>query len=335
MQNLEGLSGMNAPQITEMEGPCTDKGNEKERISGRKISPLVWILLGGVILRFIGWMWFQGIPLHIHDENDYNQIAINLVQHGEFGFKPGELTSIRPPLHPFVMAGVYQLFGLENYQAVRFLQVILSLLTVLVVHRLGTALFCRRVGYWSAGLVCFYPSLLGSNYLLLTETLFTLLLCSFCLLIVWALQRYSIRWLALAGVILALAALTRSVVWLFPPVLSVFLLFAWKGNVVRRLGAIAVFVLAFSITLAPWSIRNSMLQETFATVDVMGGRNFMMGNYQHTPLYRSWDAISISGEKSWAYEIHNTYPREAWQTQGKLDKLAMRHSVRYVLANPG
>lgn len=320
---------------TEPAGAFTAPESEKAGASGKKLSPLGWILVAGAIVRLILWLWFQDLPPRIHDEKDYNQIAINLVEHGEFGFRPGELTSIRPPLYPFLMAGVYQLFGLENFQAVRLVQLALSLVTVVVVYGLGVTLFSRRVGTWAAGITCFYPSLLGANYLLLTETLFTLLLCTFCLVLVRAMKRDSVWLLALAGVTLGLAALTRSIVWLFPPVLGVFLLMAWKGNPLHRIGAVAVFVFAFATILAPWTVRNTRLQETFVTVDVMGGRNFMTGNYQHTPLYRSWATIGISGENSWAHELHTSYPREEWETQGKLDKLAMRHTVKYVLANPG
>lgn len=298
-----------------------------------RVSPLVWILVVGIGLRLVLWLWFQDLPPRIMDELHYNQLAVNLTLHGEFGFHPGELTSIRPPLYPFLVSGVYTLFGLENYQAVRLLQIGLSLLLVLVVYALGVTLFSRRVGLWAAGICCFYPSFLAYNNLLLTEILFTLLLCSFCLILIWSLQRSSVGLLALAGIMLGLAALTRSVLWLFPPILAIYLAFAWRERLLGRLVAIGIFVLSFSATLAPWTIRNTLLQETFVTVDVMGGRNFMMGNYQHTPLYRSWDAISIEGEESWSQELKKTASEPA-KTQGKLDKLAFKHGLQFVLAHP-
>jgi 4-amino-4-deoxy-L-arabinose transferase-like glycosyltransferase len=181
--------------------------------------------------------------------------------------------------------------------------------------------------------------LLGFNNLLYTEVLFTLLLCTVCYLVVRFLQREAVLYLAAVGLFLGLAALTRSVVWLFPPVLCLFLLGAWKVAFRRRLLAATVFLLAFAVTIAPWSIRNSRLEQTFVAIDTMGGRNFMMGNYEYTPEYRAWDAVRWqSGEhwtRSWRYEVNQTYPPAERDTEGKLDKLAMRQGFKYVLAHPG
>jgi len=97
----------------------------------------------------------------------------------------------------------------------------------------------------------------------------------------------------------------------------------------------AAFVAAFAATVAPWAVRNTQLQKTFIVIDAMGGRNFMMGNYQYTPLYRSWATIEIEDERSWLHEVVTTYPKEERGTQGKLDKLAMRQAVKFVTAHPG
>lgn len=304
------------------------------RSEGAGLRPLFWVLAIGTAVRLVLWLWGAGQPIHIEDERDYHALAVNLVRHGEYGFAPGELTSLRPPLYPLFVAGIYALFGVENLAAVRFIQGMLSLLTVVVVYALGCSVSNRRVANWLAALCCFYPSLLIFNNFILSEVLFTCLLCTFCLLVVTAIKHTSLAALGVAGIALGLAALTRSVVWLFPPVLGLFLLWAWKEGLGRRPATVAVFVLAFALTIAPWAVRNSKLQDTFVAVDVMGGRNFMMGNYQHTPFYRSWDAIALTGDKAWSHEVITTYPPAQRVTQGQVDKLALRQGVKFVLANP-
>ena len=89
---------------------------------GMHLAILLLILVIGAGLRFGLWTLFEGQSLHIEDEQDYNRLACNLVEYGEFAFEPGQPTSIRPPLDPAVVAGIYRLFGLENYQAVRLMQ---------------------------------------------------------------------------------------------------------------------------------------------------------------------------------------------------------------------
>jgi 4-amino-4-deoxy-L-arabinose transferase-like glycosyltransferase len=318
-----------APPLPAAEAPAASR-----RPSVRHLVVLLAILTLGAGVRLGLWTWFQGQSPHIEDEQDYNRLACNLVEHGEYGFEPGQPNSLRPPLYPVLVAGVYRVFGLENYQAVRLLQALLSLANVLLVYALGSAILSRRAGLWAAGLYAFYPSMLGYNNLLLTEVLFTFLLCAFCVLLIHALQRDSFRSLVLAAIVLALAALTRSVVWLFPPVLAGFLLLAFHGGWRRRFLAGATFVAVFALVLAPWAIRNTRLQKTFIAIDVMGGRNFMMGNYRYTPLYRSWATIELQGEESWIYEVLHAYPPEK-RTQGQIDKLAMRQAFKFIAANPG
>ena len=323
-EDLASSAGSFAPKSADVPG-ASRSGSFKA---------LALILLIGGALRIALWMWFQGEPLHVWDERDYNQIATNLVKHGEFSFEPGAPISLRPPLYPFLVAGVYAMCGVENFQAVRLLNGLLGLMTVVVLYGLGVRVASRKTAIWLAGLCCFYPSLLIESNLLLTETLFTLLLCSVCYTLVLFYQEGRIAYLVLAGVFLGLAALTRSVVWMSPPFLAGFVVLTWKATWPRRIAAALTLLAAFAATLAPWSIRNSRLQGTFVAVDVMGGRNFMMGNYQHTPLYRSWDAISISGDKSWAFEIEANYPYEQRDTQGKVDRLALRQGLKFVRENP-
>jgi 4-amino-4-deoxy-L-arabinose transferase-like glycosyltransferase len=292
------------------------------------------VLIAGLILR-LGLLWrFDGMDLKVWDEGDYDQLAANLVRHGEYAFEPGQPTSLRPPLYPAMVAGIYRVAGIGNYQAVRLVQIGLGLATAAVVYMIGRTAFGWRAGLIAATICCFYPSLVGATNLVLTETLFTLLVCLFVL----GMQQYLVSarrgWLAAAGVTLGLAALTRSVLWLFPPLAFVYLLAlgrerSWLG----RLASAATLVAACGLTLAPWTIRNTLLQQTFTTVDVMGGRNVMMGNYEFTLEDRPWATIELKGERAW----HSVLARKQslkGKTQGQIDKLAMRYAIDYVLAHP-
>ncbi|MGH7127542.1 MAG: ArnT family glycosyltransferase, partial [Planctomycetaceae bacterium] len=220
-------------------------------------------------------------------------------------------------------------------QAVRAAQAALSLLNTLIIYRLALVAYSRRTALWAAAGYCFYPSLLGFNQFLLSETLFTF----FVSLITWvcaeALRRDSLRWLVVVGLLLGLGALTRSILWLFAPILSAYLFVAWRGRIRERLLAAVVPALLFGVTIAPWAWRNTRLHETPVLIDVMGGRNVMMGNYEHTPLERSWATISlVQGERAWHAVLLREHPQTTPLTQGQLDKLAMRHGIRFALQHP-
>lgn len=298
---------------------------------------LAVVLVVGLLLRLGIAAWLHGEPLHIADEQDYDAIAGNLVERGEYAIVPGSPTSIRPPLFPAIVAGLYKMAGTHNFTVVRIVNALLGSATAFVIFLLARRLYDARVGLIAAAICAFYPSLIATGGLVLTETLFTLLVCVCCLLMERYLTSEKVVWLAGLGVVLALAALTRSVLWLFPAPLVLFMLACDRSKQMGRRAAHAgIAVLAFAVVLAPWTVRNTQLQKTFITVDVMGGRNLMMGNYEHTPLARPWAAIEIAGDEAWHQVLRRRYPEKVGKlTQGQLDKLAMKYAVEYVLAHPG
>jgi 4-amino-4-deoxy-L-arabinose transferase-like glycosyltransferase len=294
------------------------------------------IAVGGAI-RLLLWLWFAPLAPQIIDERDYVHLARHLIEHDEYAYDLNRPTSLRPPLYPALVASVFSVAGLENYQAVRLVQIILSLITVLVVYRLARDVYSSRVGLWAAGAYCFYPSFLGFGNLILTETLFTLLLTAGVCSMVRGISRTSYGSLVLAGLLFGLGALTRSILYPFAPFLGLFLIVSWSGSIIRRVLAVLAFAVPFAVVLAPWAMRNTAVHGTFVPIDCMGGRNFMMGNYEFTPLYRSWDAISISGEESWIEVLKAKHPelsRSGAVTQGQLDQIAMKEGLQFVRENP-
>jgi 4-amino-4-deoxy-L-arabinose transferase-like glycosyltransferase len=288
----------------------------------------------GAVVRLVLWLCWEGLTLKVYDEKDYNVIAVHLVEDGVYANDLGEPTSIRPPVLPVLIAGIYAFCGLENYQAVRLFQAGLSLVTVVLVYQLGMAVYSRKVGLWAAALTCFYPSLLGANNMLLTEVVFAFFLTGACLMLVRAMQNGALWQCAAAGLLFGLAALSRGVLWLFPVVAVPFLLWVMKGRLSVRLSGALALLAVFALTLTPWAIRNFQLERTFIAVDTQGGRCFMFGNYQYTPLTRMWDLAAVPKEESWYAVLAQKYPNYNSLTQGQKDKLALREGLQFALDNP-
>ena len=185
---------------------------------------------------------------------------------------------------------------------------------------------------------------MAQNFFVLTETFFTFWL----VLVLWSAVRFlrtgSIYASCFCGAFIALGALTRSILWLSPFPLALFILFwpnespvfTWK----RRLaGALALLVFA-GVVMAPWMIRNTRIQKTFVAIDCMSGRNLMMGNYEYTPLYRAWDAISMEPPKDWYTVLRNDYTQKnsgpvfSIHSQGQKDRMAGEYAKNYMKSHP-
>ena len=226
--------------------------------------------------------------------------------------------------------------GFKTTAPIRAEQAIVSLLTTLIVYRLGVIVYSRRIAIWAAGIVCFYPAFLAYSNVLLSETWFILFAIGFIWLTIEAVHREKLSILVAASIALGLAALTRSIMLLFVPFLVLYLLWAWRGGWGKCMIAAIVPPIVFAIAIAPWAIRNTQVQQTLTLIDVMGGRNAMMGNYEFTPTERSWATISdVAAENAWHRVLARETGAVASGTQGQLDKRALAHAIRYVLANPG
>jgi 4-amino-4-deoxy-L-arabinose transferase-like glycosyltransferase len=298
-------------------------------------SALLGLLAGGLLLRLVLLASASSMPLQIVDEQQYAQLATNLLHVREFAFTSGELTSMRPPLYPALVAALWKVGGTEDPQVVRAAQIVFSLLLVAATYLLALRLFNRRTAIAAAAIVCFYPSLLYAGLLVLTEIVFTVLVLVFVLLFVLLLQRPKALWAVLMGATLGLAALTRSVLWPFPVVFLPMLLLTVPGTAGTRAKVAVCCLLGFVAVVGPWSVRNTRLQQTFTVVDTMGGMNLRMGNYEYTPEDRMWDAVNLTGDKSWSYLLGQTRPDALELTVGQKDKWAQHEAIAYMLANPG
>ncbi len=302
--------------------------------AGRFRSLLWAALAAGLVLRLAVLASTASLGTPIADEQHYARLGANLLAGHGFAMEPGQPTSIRPPLYPAMLAMIWAVAGSGNLQAVRAVQIGLSLVTAWLAYLLGRRLYGPAVGRLGAVVCWLYPSLVFSNSLILTETLFTLLLLAFVVLAVRLVQEPSFAAAAACGAALAAAALTRSVLWPTPFLLCPLLVLLLRAPLGRRLALSATVFAAFAIVLAPWSVRNTRLQGTFTTVDTMGGINLRMGNYEYTPEDRMWDAVSVTGERNWVYALsQDRLPGPI--TEGVKDKWAQRRAVRYMLANPG
>jgi hypothetical protein len=299
-------------------------------------SKALWLaLLLGIGLRVVLLKGTAETPLQIEDERHYHQLAVSLLHGRGYSSEFGP-TSMRPPVYPALLAGIYAISGEGNFQAVRVVQIGLLMLNVLLLYRLGTLAFDRRVAAFGAGAFWLYPSLIGFEYLLLTEVLFTLLLTVASLAYISLLRSGRAGVAVATGAAFGLAALARSILWPFPLILCPLTYFSVRGPRPARIRAATLLFLGFALVIGPWAVRNMRLQGVFTVVDTMGGLNLMMGNYEHTPLERPWDAISLQeGEKSWAHQLRIEHPDCATWSEGRKEKWATKRALEYMAGHPG
>ena len=191
----------------------------------------------------------------------------------------GVLTSHRAPAYPVFLALIYAVTGIvpERLLAARLIQAVvgaaLAPLTWLLGRRMGLADKSSAIG---AAVIAAYPLLCIYPTTLLTENLYIPLF----VLSLWALLRAGdvgrARDYVLAGLLLGVTALTRSIVSLFVPLAA---LRVWLLVQPRRSGLrLAILLLvSFLAVVTPWSVRNTLLHGEFCFIETSLGYNLYMG----------------------------------------------------------
>lgn len=159
------------------------------------------------------------------DEATYFVSVQHIIEHGYFSYLASVKSFMVAPGNPSYIAAIYALS--HSINVVRFCNLVLSVISIWFIYRIGCALFSRKVALMAA-LVCSLNSqLITYSASLLTEPLFIFLFLGFIHFFVKALQgtRQQLINAVLASGMLAVAALTRSILMLLPVVLILAL--AW------------------------------------------------------------------------------------------------------------
>lgn len=177
-------------------------------------------------------------------------------------------TAAHPPLYPMLLS-VVSWFGGESTHAQRvfgsFLGGITIVLIALIARRVAASIPSagagERAGVAAAALAAIYPVLIATDGALMSEGLYTLLVAAILYVSLVLLDRRDLRLAALLGVLIGLAALTRS------EALGLLPLLAWPLALTtparrRRLAFVAVSSVACALAIAPWAIRNTAAFDT-------------------------------------------------------------------------
>ncbi len=161
----------------------------------------------------------------------------------------------RTPAYPAVLAAIYAVVGHRIIMVV-VLQTLLVALMAWLLFRICTLYFRSSVGWLAVALFAWNCEFLELPNLLLTETLFTLLI----VLAVWWLlvfaQQGRIRYVIAAGIAVGIAALCRPAAAYYAVALVPII--AWTRRTDWRHAAAAVLVLFTVVagTVSPWLARN-------------------------------------------------------------------------------
>jgi 4-amino-4-deoxy-L-arabinose transferase-like glycosyltransferase len=187
-----------------------------------------------------------------------------------------------PPLYPYLIGGVFKVFGVYTVASAWVLLSINSLfatLTTFPVFWTAHRSFGERVAIWSAYVWALFPYVWYWSVHWIWDTTFTPLVLAFVFLLALELQEWpGWRGWALFGVVYGVGALANPTMLAFLPFCG---LWIWRQRYRRGLASLGGVVLAsvtFFLVLSPWLIRNYEVFGRFVFIRDDFGLQFRLGN---------------------------------------------------------
>jgi len=277
---------------------------------------------------------------HWHFGYEAGRIARSIVQGRGFGsplFEDTGPTAWMTPVYPYLVAGVFKLFGTyTKLSAIVLLSLnaSMSALACVLVFLIARVSFGDRVAKWSGWAWAFFPYAIYFPVERIWETwLATLLLCLIFLMTLNLENENKFRKWALFGLLWGLAALTSPALLSVLPFLAGWIIYRRHRRGQHWFAVNTVAAIVFVAVISPWFIRN---YEVFHRVvpfrDNMGivlrlgtkGNTSYWGPYELGPWHneQEWNEFKQLGElayfdkkKQQAFEFIRAHPGwYAWAT---------------------
>src|ERR1700730_14740784 len=239
------------------------------------------------------FLWAAFVPvIPVSDSHDYHTFALNLVQHGVYGWNPKEPTAAWPLGTSAAYALIYSVFGSGQW-AIKCFNLAIGILIVFLTVELGSRWFNRAVAMVAGLLVGLWPIFIEYTTIIGSEMLFAAALLGVLLLFdkICSNERH-FKLLAVAlGSLIGFASLLRPPALLLPALLaSVF--YVQKRKIIPSLKLISITTVLMLIVIMPWSARNYALFGELVVISTSGGADLWMGNnptttgfYQEPPTF--------------------------------------------------
>lgn len=298
------------------------------------------IFIVALVLRLVPVILARGLGIGLDDMFQYDMLARSIVS--GLGFRwyaqpdldlirqyieidtttanydpSGVLTAFRPPLYPAFLALVYFFSGtgFERFLAARLVQAALGAALAPLTYFAARRFFpgSEKPAQIAGWVVACYPMLILFPLSLATENLFFMLVLASALMLLRAAEKPTLPNFIIAGVLLGLAALTRSVILVVGGLAVLWVWFALR----QRRGAVVV-ALALALTIAPWMTRNYFLFGR-ATIELSMGYNLYVGYHpESTGTFKygpSLDLLTILDD-------------------GERERVGVQRAVEFIRADP-
>ncbi|MGC1276523.1 MAG: glycosyltransferase family 39 protein [Planctomycetaceae bacterium] len=310
--------------------------------------PLLVILAAALTLRLVAAI---GVQSHLDatgrqfllagDAEGYWMLAGRLAVGDEYAVYDPPRRVLRMPGLPLLLAGVRVVTG-DSLLAVRVVLACVGTAACAAVYLLGRTLDSEKTGLIAAALATCWPVLIGFSVLVLSETLFALLLTLSLVATARLVKRrpvatgitsvlrergtgessatvaskpmHLVLWAVLTGIGISAATYVRPT-WLPAAAVVPAVYWFWAGRTRASALAGVLIVVAAAMTIAPWTIRNRIVTGRWIPTTLWVGPSLYDGlnpNATGASDMRFFDEDRLL-DRMTEYEMDREYRQRAWE----------------------
>lgn len=317
----------------------TDAAGAFSRIWARIRNSHFWIVLIALVLR-IGWIVVGHTYKFKTTDNNFSfgwemgSIAASLASgHGfsnQFGVPTGP-TAWEPPLYPYLIAGVFQIFGIYSRASAFVLLAInsaFSALTCIPIFLIAKRMFSEKVAVGAAWAWALLPNVMFWCTRAIWETSLSALLLATIIWLTLTLEEREgwVPWLEF-GMLWGIVALNGTSLLSFLPGAGLYAWFRRAKIGKKSFGGVVLASIIFFACITPWLVRNYRTFGKFIFIRDNFGAELRLGNGNGADgtlmLYLD--------------PPHDLYAMRQFQTMGEVNYIAMRkqQAVAYIKADYG
>jgi len=298
---------------------------------------LFWIVLIALLLR-VAWIVIGHTYKFKTTDNNFSfgwemgRIAASIASGSGFGNPFGPQTgptAWEPPVYPYLVAGVFRVFGLYS-QASAFVVLVInsvfSALTCIPIFLIARRIFSEKVAVGSAWAWALLPNVMFWCTRAVWETSLAALLLATIFWLTLTLENRSgwLPWLQF-GLLWGVAALSSTSLLSFLPAAGLWTWFRRAKRYKQSLAGVALASVLFFACITPWLVRNDQTFGKFIFIRDNFGAELRLGN-------------GPGANGTWMEYLHPTqdvYAMKQYQSMGELAYIAMRRrqAVDYIKAN--
>lgn len=245
--------------------------------------------------------------------------------------EPSGPTAVVPPVYPYLLAGVFRIFGIYTQTSafmILTINSIFSALTCLTIFHIGLKTFGRKVALGASWAWVFFPTaIFFATRSVWVESLFAFEVSILFLLSLHLESSSSLRaWFGF-GLLTGVTALTSPAILSVMPLLWLWPCYRLRQRLIKCSFPVIVAGVAFVLVISPWFVRNYVTFGQFVFLRTNFGLEFRVANEE-----------SSTGEWSpWLHPARNSYEMERFREMGELSYMEQkkREALEFVIDHPG